>query len=102
MRKPSYWLAAALLCSATMVIVPSCKDDDDDDNGSSSQTTTVSKPVKGTDFDVNVEGNTVTITTKLTYGNMYVLLDGVQKQIKDGKAVVNIPVSGENQHGNSY
>lgn len=95
MRKPSYWLAAALLCSATMVIVPSCKDDDDDDNGSSSQTTTVSKPVKGTDFDVNVEGNTVTITTKLTYGNMYVLLDGVQKQIKDGKAVVNIPVSGE-------
>ncbi|MBR4266634.1 MAG: hypothetical protein IKQ46_11335 [Bacteroidales bacterium] len=95
MRKPSYWLAAALLCSATMVVVPSCKDDDDDNNGSSSQTTTVSKPVKGTDFDVNVEGNTVTITTKLTYGNMYVLLDGVQKQIKDGKAVVNIPVSGE-------
>ncbi|MBQ3657647.1 MAG: hypothetical protein II956_12505 [Bacteroidales bacterium] len=98
MKKFNYWLSLAMICGATVATTfTSCnKDDDKDDNkGGTTQTSTVSKPVEGTDFTVAVDGTTVTVTTSLTYGNMYVLYDGTQYAVKDGKATVSIPVAGE-------
>ena len=97
MRKLNYWLVAAMICGSA-VLTTSCDKDDDNDNnnnGGTTQTTTVSKPVQGTDFTVTVDGTTVTVTTSLTYGNMYVLYQGTQYAIKDGKATVSIPVAGD-------
>ncbi len=89
-----------MICGATFTTTfTSCGDDDDDsndpNNGGSSQTTTVNKPVEGTDFTVAVDGTNVTVSTALTYGNMYVLYDGVQYAVKDGKATVSIPIAGD-------
>jgi hypothetical protein len=102
MRKINYWLAAALICGTTTFGFTSCGDDDDDDNNNNGGTnnggtsqTTVSNPVKDKDFTVAVDGTTVTVSTSLTYGMMYVLYDGVQYDVKDGKATVAIPLAGD-------
>lgn len=86
-----------MLSGATMVGFTSCDDDDDDSSSSqgTQQTSSVTKPVEGTDFTVAVDGTTVTVSTSLTYGNMYVLYDGVQTAVKDGKAVLNFPIAGD-------
>nr|MCR5454094.1 hypothetical protein [Bacteroidales bacterium] len=96
MKKQKLWLMAALLVGTSMVAFPSCGDDDDDDNnGGNTQTNTLTKPVEGTDFTVATEGNTVTISSALSYGTMYVLYDGTQYNLKDGKVAITIPIAGE-------
>ncbi len=96
MKRINYYLAAAMICGATIATTfTSCKDDDDDEKGGTTQTSTVSKPVQGTDFTVTVDGSIVTVSTSLTYGNMYVLYQGTQYAIKDGKATVSIPIAGD-------
>jgi len=97
MKRINYFLAAAMLSGATMVGFTSCDDDDDDSSSSqgTQQTSSVTKPVEGTDFTVAVDGTNVTVSTSLTYGNMYVLYDGVQTAVKDGKAVLNFPIAGD-------
>ena len=98
MNRFRYLFAAALLCGATTIGFTSCDDDDDDNNsnnGTGTEQSAVAKPVKDNDFTVAVEGTTVTVSTTLTYGNMYVLYDGNQYAVKDGKATVSIPLAGD-------
>ncbi len=95
MRKPMYWALAAMLCGSTMFGFTSCGDDEDDNNGPSVTTGDLKKPVEGTDFNVAVDGNSATISTALTYGKMYVLYQGVEYNLVDGKVKIDLPVAGE-------
>lgn len=90
-----YWAAAALLCGATMVGFASCSDDDDDKPGTTTTTGDLTKPVQGTDFTVTTEGNSTTISTTLTYGKMYVIFNGVEFNLVDGKVKIDLPVAGD-------
>ena len=95
MKKFNYYLAMSLLCSATFVgTLTSCNKDDDKDSGSTTQTTGT-KPVKDTDFKVSVDGNTITVTSNLTYGNQWVTFEGSQYNLKDGASP---PAPNPSQH----
>lgn len=102
MKKFNYYLAMSLLCSATFVgTLTSCNKDDDKDSGSTTQTTGT-KPVKDTDFKVSVDGNTITVTSNLTYGNQWVTFEGSQYNLKDGKVEITQPVAGTYKATLSY
>ena len=99
MNKKFFWLmAAAMLCSAP--VFTSC-DDDDDDKAKTEETTTTA-PVKDKDFTVSVSGNTVTITTTLSYGNMWVTYDGTTYPLVDGTVDIALPIAGEYSMTFSY
>ncbi len=100
MRKQIFWLmSAAILCAAP--IITAC--DDDDKNTNTEEPTEIStKPVKDTDFTVSVSGNTVTVTTTLTYGNMWVTYNDTQYKLTDGSVTITIPTAGVYEMTFSY
>jgi len=100
MKKQILWLmTAAMLCSAP--VFTAC-DDDDDNNKTEEPTENATKPVKDTDFTVSVSGNTVTITSTLTYGNMWVTYNDTQYKLTDGSVTITIPTSGTYEMTFSY
>lgn len=89
-------MAATMLCYAP--IFTAC--DDDDESTPTEETT--NKPVKDTDFTVEVSGTTVTVKSSLTYGNMWVTYAGTQYQLTDGAVTISIPVAGDYEMTFSY
>ncbi|MCQ2252233.1 MAG: hypothetical protein MJZ61_02155 [Bacteroidales bacterium] len=95
MRKSSYWLLTAAVAGATMVSYTSCSKDKDDDAQKQEQNS-ATNPVKGTDFEVVVSGNKVTITTSLNKSQMFVDFNGKEGiDMSSGTYSVNITNAGE-------
>lgn len=83
-------LILALMVAIPLMFLSSCETDD---GGGGGEDTNEFLPVKGENFEVEVVGNNVNLTTEIS-GNVWATVNEVDHPFVDGKVTVNLPTEG--------